>query len=97
MSTAAVLTRTARKGSTCPTCREAIEPGEKIARREFGPLRWSHARCVVTWLRSGRTCRLTGAYEFVGVTADGERVGSNLPGIAEAVAQYAPERPEATR
>ena len=94
------ITRTlvARRTSTCSVCRERIEPGEKIARKERKgggwAGRWNHARCEVTWLRSGRTCPTTGAFEFVGIAADGTNVGSNLPGIRAAVAEYAPTRPD---
>lgn len=85
---------TARRESTCPTCRKRIEAGTKIARRDFGPPRWSHASCIVTALRTGRTVT-GGAFELAYITADGEFLGTNREEIAAAVAEYAPTRQEA--
>jgi hypothetical protein len=86
---------TARYATTCATCREPIEVGEKIARKEnangWKARGWNHARCEVTWLCDGRTIEGSGGVALhVAINALGERVGDNRPGVLGGIAEYAP-------
>lgn len=86
----------ARYAGTCATCRQPIEVGEKVARKEnrngWKARGWNHARCEVTWLCDGRMIPGSGGVGlFVAVNALGERVGDNSLSVLGGIAQYAPD------
>lgn len=87
---------TARRPGTCSVCRQPIEVGDAIARKERQgggwAGRWNHARCEVTWLVDGRTIRGSGGVALrVAINALGERVGDNRESVLGGIAEYAPD------
>jgi len=90
-------TTTARFAGTCGVCREAIEVGEPIARKEnrgsgWKARGWNHARCEVTWLCDGRIIPGSGGVAlYMAVNALGEVVGDNSGSVLAGIAEYAPD------